>query len=77
VVKEVVSHRPSAQAGGSAVAAGEGGVALQDPLEGRAVDDEVLQRLVLDAELDLADGLGADLVADLSGVVDGWLTKTP
>ncbi len=61
------AERPGRGQGG---AAGERGVALKDLLRGRAVDDEELQRLVLDAELDLAYRLGAHLVADLARVVD-------
>ncbi len=64
---EPQAEGPGGRQGG---AAGEGGVAGEDVLGGGPGDDVVLQRLVLDAELHLADGLGADLEGDGAGVVD-------
>jgi hypothetical protein len=70
VVKEVLSHSPNDQAGGSAGRPVRGRVLLEDLLGTRAVDDEVLEAVPLDAELDARDGLRGNLERNQAGMVD-------
>lgn len=61
------AERPRRGQGG---ASGEGGVFFEDFFGGGAIDDEVFEGLVGDAELDAGDFFGGDFERDASGVVD-------